>query len=138
MTIKLRPLVVSAFVVFALLVACGGIPSLGPTPADEGIVIYLHASFAGPSQAINVDVRDLGKVQGPCTSGQEGETPTWNDCVSSVRVLPGWSATLYEDPNYKGRSVTLTSDAPDLTDLQGPCRNRTFNDCASSLRVARQ
>ena len=67
---------------------------LGPTPAGEGITIYLHADYAGPSQAINHDVRDLEKVEGPCTSGAEGEQPTWSDCMSSVRVEPGWAVTL--------------------------------------------
>ena len=42
---------------------------LGPTPAGEGITIYLHADYAGASQAINRDVRDLEKVEGPCTHG---------------------------------------------------------------------
>src|SRR5947207_1490363 len=95
--------------------ACGGsFPSLGPTPAGEGIVIYVHADFAGPSQAINVDVADLGKVQGSCSSGAEGEVPTWADYVSSVKVMPGWTAILYQKANYKGESVTLMSDAPNL------------------------
>ncbi len=55
--------------VVALLAAaaCGAdIVRLGPTPADQGIVVYLHADFIGPSQAMNVDVPDLGRVEGPC------------------------------------------------------------------------
>src|SRR5262245_61060733 len=74
--------------VLALLVpACSEpLEILGPTPAGEGITIYLHADYAGPSQAINHDVRDLEKVEGPCTHGAEGEEPTWSDCMSSVRV----------------------------------------------------
>jgi Peptidase inhibitor family I36 len=127
-----------SLLLLTLLVGCGSVSALGPTPADEGIVIYPHASFIGPAQGINVDVPNLGKVQGPCSTGAEGEVPSWNDCVSSVRVLPGWTATLYEDPDYKGRSMRLTGDAPDLTALGGPCKNSTFNDCVSSIRVARQ
>jgi hypothetical protein len=126
-------------VALVLAAGCaGGISSLGPTPAGEGIVIYMHADFAGPSQALNVDVADLGRVQGSCSSGAEGETPTWAGCVSSVKVMPGWSATLYQKANYKGESVTLTSDAPNLRDLRGPCDKNSFNDCVSSIRVARQ
>jgi hypothetical protein len=117
---------------------CAAIPALGPTPAGEGIVIYVHADFAGPSQAMNVDVADLGKVQGSCSSGAEGETPTWADCVSSVKVMPGWSATLYRDPNYKGVSVTVTADTPNLKDLPGSCGKDGFNDCVSSIRVSRR
>lgn len=110
---------------------------LGPTPGSEGIVIFVHADFAGTSQTINSDVRDLGRVEGPCSTGAEGEQPTWHDCVSSVRVQPGWTVTLYRDKEFKGRSVSLTSDTANLRDLPGPCSG-TFNDCVSSLRVSRQ
>lgn len=110
---------------------------LGPTPAGEGITIYLHADYAGPSQAINHDVRDLEKVEGPCTHGAEGEEPTWSDCMSSVRVEPGWAVTLYRDDDFKGRSVTLTADTPNLAMVSGPC-DGSFNDCVSSIKVTRQ
>ena len=123
--------------VMLVAAACGSIPALGPTPAGEGVVIYLHADFAGPSQAINVDVPDLGRVQGSCSSGAEGETPTWANCVSSVKVMPGWSAILYRNANYKGDSVSVTADTPNLRELRGPCKD-TFNDCVSSIRVLRQ
>jgi len=134
----MRPFLVTTGVVLAIAIAgCGSIPSLGPTPADQGIIIYVHADFIGPAQAINVDVPDLGEVQGSCSSGGEGEVPTWSDCISSVKVLPGWTATLYRDAKYKGGSVTLTSDTANLRGLSGPC-DHTFNDCVSSIRVRRQ
>jgi hypothetical protein len=117
--------------------ACGSVPALGPTPAGEGIIIYLNADFAGPSQAINVDVPDLGRVQGSCSSGAEGETPHWGDCISSVKVMPGWTATLYRDHDYKGASVVVDADTPNLRDLRGPCDKDSFNDCVSSIRVSR-
>jgi hypothetical protein len=121
-----------------LVAGCGGsdIITLGPTPLDQGIVIYIHADFAGPSQQINVDVLDLSKARGPCSSGEEGETPSWGKCVSSIRVLPGWSVTLYRDEDFKGRSVTVTSDTPNLRNLPGPC-DGSFNDCVTSIRVTR-
>ena len=136
----MRVVLIPAGVVIALaVVACGAAwQQLGPTPADQGVVIYLHADFVGPSQAMNVDVPNLGLVEGPCSSGAEGEVPAWADCISSVKVLPGWSATLYKDPNYKGASVTVTSDTPNLKDLRGSCNKDTFNDCVSSIRVAKQ
>lgn len=135
----MRPLLIPMGVVVAFGIAgCGSIPALGPTPSDQGIVIYVHADFAGPAQALNVDVPDLAKVQGSCSSGAEGEVPTWADCISSVKVLPGWTATLYRDAKYKGASVIVTSDTPNLRDLSGPCDKNSFNDCVSSIRVARQ
>jgi len=130
--------VVAAVVVMAGAAACGAdIVALGPTPADQGIVVFLHADFIGPSQSMNVDVADLGRVEGPCSSGAEGETPTWADCVSSIKVMPGWAATLYLDKDFNGERVLVTADAPNLRSLRGPCKD-TFNDCVSSIRVSRQ
>jgi len=111
--------------------------TLGPTPAGEGITIYIHAGFTGPSQAVNRDVPDLSKVEGPCTHGAEGEKPTWSDCMSSVRVEAGWSATLYRDDGFRGASVTLTADSTNLAMLPGEC-DGGFNDCVSSIRVSRR
>ena len=122
----------------SMLTGCGtDLTVLGPTPAEQGIVIFVHADYAGSSQAVNVDVHDLTKTEGPCSSGAEGEAPTWRKCVSSVRIFPGWSATLYEDEDFKGRSLTLTADAPNLRGLPGPC-DGSFNDCVRSIRVTRQ
>ena len=90
-------------VALLMLAGCGtDLSVLGPTPPDQGIVIFMHADYAGSSQAVNVDVHDLTKTEGPCSSGAEGESPTWRNCVSSVRVFPGWSATLYRDEDFKG------------------------------------
>jgi hypothetical protein len=99
--------------------------------------MYIHADFTGSSQAVDIDVRDLTKAEGPCSSGEEGEVPTWGKCVSSVRVFPGWSVTLYRDEDFKGRSITLTSDTPNLRNLPGPC-DGSFNDCVTSIRVTKQ
>jgi len=57
--------------------------------------------------------------------------------VSSIKVMPGWSAILYRNANYKGDSVSVTADTPNLRELRGPCKD-TFNDCVSSIRVLRQ
>jgi hypothetical protein len=132
-----------AFVGLAVALVCAAgcesdkIRTLGPTPVGEGIVIYMHADFSGPSQALNLDVVDLGKVEGSCSSGAEGEVPTWADCVSSVKVMPGWMAVLYHKAKFQGESVKLTSDSPNLRDLPGPCKD-TFNDCAVSIRITRR
>jgi hypothetical protein len=134
-----RALTICAGVIlFGLLAACeSDLVVLGPTSAEQGIVIYVHADFAGSSQAIDVDVRDLTRTEGPCSSGAEGEEPTWSECVSSVRVFPGWSATVYEDEDFKGRSFTIRADMPNLRGLPGPC-DGSFNDCIRSIRVMRQ
>ena len=111
--------------------------TLGPTPPGEGITIYIHANFVGSSQAINIDVPDLDKVEGPCLYGDEAQAATWSDCISSVRVNEGWAVTLYRDRDFKGSSITLTTDTPNLREQSGPC-DGSFNDCVSSIRVVRQ
>jgi hypothetical protein len=136
----MRPLLIVTSVLATVLVAAcaSDVMPLGPTPAGEGVVIFLHAGFAGPSQALNLDVPDLSRVEGACSNGEEGETPSWSDCISSVKVMPGWTATLYRDKNYKGASVAVDADAPSLRDLPGPCDRDSFNDCVSSIRVVRK
>jgi hypothetical protein len=120
-----------------LLSACEKLATLGPTPPGDGITFYIHADFVGTSQAVNVDVRDLDKVEGPCPKGGDDPAePTWGDCISSVRVNAGWATTLYRDRDFKGNSVRLTADAPNLRELPGPC-DGSFNDCVSSIRVER-
>jgi len=114
----------------------GGLDRLGPTAIDEGVVLYVHANFVGSSQQIATDVPDLSAVEGPCGGGDES-SPTWNDCVSSIRVLPGWGATLYGDKRFKGATLTVTADVPDLKAVTGEC-SRSFNDCLSSIKVYRR
>jgi hypothetical protein len=117
--------------------ACGGLSPLGPTPQGEGIVIFIHADYGGTSQAVNVDVPDLERVEGPCDKHRDEDSqPTWGDCVSSVRVHPGWSATFYRDREFRGQSVTISADTPNLRTVSGPC-DGSFNDCVSSIRIAR-
>ena len=129
----------STLVLVLLLSGCAErLTSLGPTPPGEGITFFIHAGFAGSAQSVNIDVRDLDKVEGPCAKGgDEPAEPTWSDCISSVRVSPGWTATLYRNRDFTGDNVRLTADAPDLRELRGPC-DGTFNDCVSSIKVERQ
>jgi hypothetical protein len=113
--------------------ACGGPEPLGPTPVDQGVIVYLNSGYRGISQQVGADVDDLGKIEGPC-SASEGGTGNWNDCISSIRVLPGWRARLYGDKNYRGAVLEVTADVPDLSRVQGSCSDN-YNDCISSIRV---
>lgn len=120
------------------LPACGGLDGLGPTPFDEGVIFYIHADFSGSSQQINADVSDLGDVEGPCGIASDDSEPTWDDCISSIRVLPGWGATVFEDDEFRGGRIEITADTPDLRTLRGPCDDDSYNDCISSIRVYRR
>ena len=124
---------IAAAVIGLLLTSCESLEPLGPTPLDEGIVIYLNSGYRGVSQQVGADVEDLGEVEGPC-GASEGGLGTWNDCISSVRVLPGWNARIYGDKNYRGAVLDVTGDVPDLSKVHGSCSD-SYNDCISSIRV---
>lgn len=115
------------------LSACESPEPLGPTPVDQGVIIYLNSGYRGISQQVGADVDDLGKIEGPC-SAAEGGTGNWNDCISSIRVLPGWSARIYGDKNYQGAVLEVNGDVPDLSHVQGSCSG-SYDDCISSIRV---
>ncbi len=130
-----RALALSALAL--LLPACESREPLGPTPVDQGIVIFMHSGFRGSSQQIANDVTDLDEVEGPCGQTEDESSRTWNDCISSVRVLPGWRATLYGDRNFRGGTMEITEDIVDLGAVRGSCSG-SFNDCISSIRVSRR
>ncbi len=113
--------------------SCSSPEPLGPTPLDQGIVIYLNSGYRGVSQQVGADVVDLEEIEGPCNPS-EGGTGTWNDCISSIRVLPGWGARIYGDKNYRGAVLDVTADVPDLSQVHGSCSG-SYNDCISSIRV---
>jgi hypothetical protein len=111
-----------------------------PSELTAGIVIYEHANFLGNAAHITSDIRNLRDVDGPCrhTDGDD-VIDSWDDCVSSVRVAPGWRATLYEDPNFKGWAADVGEEhVANYQLVRGPCTRGTFNDCASSVRVYRR
>lgn len=103
-----------------------------PSGASEGITAYQHPRYDGDARRLAADERDLDDVVGPCG----GEQRSWDDCISSIRVPEGWRAIVYEDDNYRGESLTVTSDIPDLDNVRGPCGN-DWDDCISSIRVFR-
>jgi hypothetical protein len=124
------------FLMAFLLNSCGGSQS-APSSLQEGIVIYVDPRFEGPSLNLTTDAEDLDDIRGPCTKGTVSPSGfNLDDCISSIRIAPGWSAIVYEDPRYRGASVTITSDVADLDNIKGPCGD-DFDDCMSSIRVVR-
>ena len=53
-----------------------------------------------------------------------------NDALSSLRIPPGFTVTLYANGNFGGKSVALTGNVPCLV-------AQKFNDITSSLRFRR-
>lgn len=110
-----------------------------PSVLSTGIVLFEHANFQGNSANVTGDTPDLRNFTGSCVhSDGESVTRDWNDCISSVRVAPGWRATIYRDTGYRDDSLEITSDVPNLQLVPGDCDHDGLNDCVSSVRVTPQ
>jgi hypothetical protein len=84
------------------------------------------------------DVEDLDDLRSGCSKGTGIDVHVnFDDCISSIKIPQGFTVTVYEDPRYRGESVTFTSDIADLDDVKGPCGD-DFDDCISSIRIRRQ
>ena len=122
-----------------ILCACGGGPAApSPTDTGDGITIFADPRFRGVSTILLADVEDLDDLVTGCyKNGTSGPPINFDDCISSIRIPAGRKVTVYEDPRYRGDSVTFTSDVMDLDDVRGPCGG-DWDDCISSIRVSRQ
>jgi hypothetical protein len=115
-----------------------------PTEVTTGITIYEHANFTGGSALLTTDVSNLADYKGPCKHTESGgdfttsTTYDWSDCISSIKVAPGWRATVYADSGFHEDWLELTADAPNFALVRGYCEHDTWNDCISSIRVRRQ
>ena len=130
-------------VVIVLILA--GLPLLGacrfklpaePSELSEGIVIYQDAEYMGASAHVTRDIADLQDYGGPCKR-QELELGNWGVCISSIRVAPGWRATVYTETAYSGQFLNVVEDTPNMMLVSGDCRQGGLNDCILSIRVAR-
>jgi hypothetical protein len=130
----LRVRVVSAAVIVCAFAGCGS-PTQPTVPFGEGVSLYKDSLFRGKTVTIGADVSDLSKLDGPC-NGSEDTSSNFDDCISSMRIPPGWSATVFRDRKFEGASATYTADVPDFDVVAGPCKPG-FNDCVSSIRLVR-
>jgi hypothetical protein len=130
----------------ALSLAPGCQKSLPTEPSEltTGIIVYEHANFLGESAHITSDTDDLSDFKGPCehtdtdSNGVSSTSRDWNDYISSVRVAPGWRATLYRGAGYRDDSLDITADVPNLQLVAHDCEHDGLNDCVSSIRVSRR
>jgi hypothetical protein len=112
---------------------------MAPTALTTGIILYEHANFLGNSAHLTADVADLRDFRGPCIQGDDASSRDWNDRVSSVRVAPGWRATLYRGAKFDDDALEITEDVANLQLVrQHDCDKGGLNDCVSSVRVRRQ
>jgi hypothetical protein len=126
------------------LAACQESLPTAPSDLQSGLIIYEHANFLGDSAHITESVNDLTDFEGPCVyteTSSDGSTSTsesWNDCISSVRVAPGYTATLYRDRSYDGDKLDVTGEVANLQLSPGDCDHDGFNDCTTAIRVFRR
>ncbi len=136
-----RPLLLAILVCLA---ACQDSLPTAPSDLQSGIVIYEHANFLGESAHITESVGDLTGFEGPCeytetsSDGSTSSYESWNDCISSVRVAPGWTAALYRNRSYDGDKLDVTGEIANLQLSPGRCDHDGFNDCTTSIRVFRR
>jgi hypothetical protein len=83
--------------------------------ANAQLTVFEDYEYGGKTQAFNVGFH-------------KGYFQIGNDVISSIKIQPGYSVTLYENGVGTGKELTLYSDAPNLGKL-------SFNDVASNLRV---
>ena len=95
-----------------------------------GVTLYQYNNYYGRSETFTSNKPNLAEGNKVISIQME---PTWinidNNMVSSIKVYPGYTVTLYEHINYDGKSETFTSNDPDLRD------NTIGNDRASSLKI---
>ncbi len=94
-------------------------PQMQPQPlprqGPDAVEIFRDGNFAGPSQQVYPGRYDTGQIA------------IGNDQISSLRVPPGWTVTLYEHAASQGRSRQFQTDTPWV--------GNDFNDITSSLLV---
>ncbi|HLF26433.1 MAG TPA: beta/gamma crystallin-related protein [Anaerolineae bacterium] len=88
-----------------------------PLRAGE-VALYQDGGYGGTLWVLNANVMDFRAVDG------------LNDQVSSLRVGPNTTVTLYEQVNFQGRQQTFNADTYSIGGAG------LDNDTASSLRIA--
>ena len=92
-----------------IFIACQQSLPTAPSELTAGIAVYEHADYLGESAYVTRNIADLKDVNGPCI--QYGDafggvppdiTESWDDCISSVRLAPGWRAIPCGDKDFEG------------------------------------
>jgi hypothetical protein len=103
----------------------GGFPDRFPrNQIDDGICVYERHNYDGRSQCWRAgeNLNDLGRAG------------NWSDRIASIQVFGRAVAILYRDIGFRGQSITIDRDIPDL----GRVSAQGFDDWdrqASSVRI---
>ena len=90
---------------------------------SDGICVYEHSNYEGRSECWGAGA-DLGNL------GRSG----WSDKISAIRVFGRARAVLYRDINFRGESIVVDQDVPDLARIRAGGFS-SWNNQISSLRV---
>jgi hypothetical protein len=91
---------------------------------DPGICVYDRPQYQGREQCWRTgsEISDLAR------------TGNWSDRISSIRVFGRTAVVLYRDIQFRGESIVIDQDVPDLTKLAGR-GFRSWDNQVSSLAV---
>lgn len=80
-----------------------------PQQLREGVCVYERPNFEGRSQCWtgNEDLSDLGRLG------------NWSDRIASIRVFGRTTVIVYNDIGYRGASMVVNRDIPDLSQISG-------------------
>jgi hypothetical protein len=92
------------------------------------LMTFLCSSIDAQVLTVYKDYNYRGTTQSFDVGFHKGIFKIGNDVISSLKIKPGYSVTLYENGEGTGRELVLTSDTPNLGKLK-------FNDIASNLKV---
>jgi len=93
--------------------------STEPDTDSAEVILYKDKNFGGKSLALKAGEYKMGQL-----------SKVGNDAISSLKVPEGYTVTLYADNNFKGRTLTCTSDISWLGD-------NNFNDITSSIIITK-
>jgi hypothetical protein len=128
----------TSLLAFLLFSSCGGQGKLPAAPSDlvSGLTLYEDANYQGQSALLTQSIGNLVDFKGPCQHETDGDVfYDWNECISSMRIAQGWHATAFRDKDYKGDSLDVTADLPNLQLVRGDCDHDGMNDCISSIKL---
>ncbi len=97
----------------------GGGSNTPPPEPEPKVTFYTEANYGGTFKSVG---------HGAYEANTAVATRLWDFRLRSVKVPPGFTVTLYDDPKFKGSPRVFTSDCADF--------GKDYDDRACSYTVA--